>query len=461
MPPLLPGTKIQETYLVVKLIGEGGMNRVYLVETLDRKRRFALKVSKEAAEVQSSQQEIYNQFLKEISVLTTLSHPAMPRVEEYFAMGNVYCIVEEYIGGMSLERFLEKNRPTELEVMSWALTVCDVLEMLHENNIIFRDLKPANIILTKKKNVKLIDFDIARHFKKGKLVDTSLLGTPGYAAPETYGKAQSDARSDIYSLGATLHHLLSGVDPQDKPFQFEPIERLRPGISAPLAAIVKKALQNKPEKRYRNVREIRKALQSDYIRQGGTPPGAVSSAGQHGTTKSCQKNPTPKKKKDGCLLSCFVMFILFVITMAIIGDRESTLVLDTDRIVVRKLEHPPQFLVSDEWSRNFAGMGEGLTPYRDTYVFYPEDVGEPEVELTPLCVRDTTSLASKIRFRVRGGTHSTAPLDHVLSIRFAMPLNNEYPEGRGSFAVIPGKFNSFTVETRMKCEKMRNRSGFM
>jgi len=214
-----------------------------------------------------------------------------------------------------------------------------------------------------------------------------------------------------------------------------------------------KALQNKPEKRYRNVREIRKVLQSEYIRQGGTPPGGASSTGQHGTAKSHQKNPPPTKKKDSCLPSCVIMFILFAISMIIIGDRESTEVLINDRIVVNKLAHPPQFLVSDEWSWNFAGMGEGLSPYRDTYVYYPEDVGEADVELTPLYVRDTTSLASKIRFRVRGRTHSTAPLDHVLSIRFAMPLNNEYPKGRGSFAVIPGKFNSFTVETPVKWEK--------
>lgn len=213
MSILQPGEIIESRYRIVRLLGEGGMNRVYLAEDLTGTDRWALKVAKDSSEVQTSQQEIYTQFLKEISILTTLRHESLPRVIDYFSDGSRHYVVEELIDGETLEsRLRHGNLPTGI-VLECALALCDVLELLHRKGIIFRDLKPANVMLTRDGAIKLVDFDIARHYKEGKTGDTELLGTPGYAAPETYGAAQSDARSDVYSLGATIHHLITGIDP--------------------------------------------------------------------------------------------------------------------------------------------------------------------------------------------------------------------------------------------------------
>jgi serine/threonine protein kinase len=455
MPSLSKGMKIQANYRVIKLIGEGGMNRVYLVETIDGRQRFALKVTKEQSEVQSSQQEIYNQFLKEISVLTTLSHPAIPHVQEYFTMGTSYCIVEEYIGGISLERYLEKNKPTERDVVAWALTLCSVLELLHKNGLIFRDMKPANVVKTKKGDIKLIDFDIARHYKKGKLIDTTLLGTPGYAAPETYGKAQSDARSDVYSLGATMHHLLSGVDPQDHPFQFEPLEKLRPGISKSLAQVVEKALQNMPEKRFRTVAELKKALQAVQAKLPPLPAPSPAGRSRHQGAKA--SSPPGKSNPDGWVGVFVLLIIVLFFSMCVVHQyRDHKVILSTDRIVVTKLFSPPLFQVSEVWDRSYLGRGDSLVLYRDTYAYYPDDVAGPYVDLNPQVIHDDSAVNACIKFSVRNDITRNSSLAHTLSVLFVMPVKGDYSEGKGSFAIIPGRYGDCAVEAPMKWEMNEN-----
>src|SRR5437588_9250768 len=133
----------------------------------------------------------------------------------------------DFIAGDTLEDYLDKytQRPPVDMVLQIRIQRCTVLAYLHTHQppIIFRDLKPANIMRTADNHVYLIDFGIARHFKPGKTKDTIPLGSPGYCAPEQYGKAQTTSRADIYSLGATLHQLLSGNDPSQAPFQFDPL----------------------------------------------------------------------------------------------------------------------------------------------------------------------------------------------------------------------------------------------
>lgn len=257
-----PGDEIKgaSIYRVLRLLGEGGMNRVYLVEEKKSGSKWAMKVTKKPAEINSSQKEIFAKFLREVSMLTELSHPGLPRVEEYFVIGDEYLIIEEFVRGVTLEKHCRVKCPDESEVIDWALRICGILEYLHEKKVIFRDLKPANIILKRSGKLKLIDFDIARFYRNGQKYDTELLGTPGYAAPECYGKSQSDARSDIYSFGATLHNLLTGIDPENTPFQFEPIEKIRRDTSASLIKIVNKALSLKPKDRFQSIAEMRKKL---------------------------------------------------------------------------------------------------------------------------------------------------------------------------------------------------------
>jgi len=267
-----PGEVVEGKYRVIKLLGEGGMNRVYLVESQQGGKQYAMKVSRDPSELQSSQQEIYNQFLAEIAILTTIKHSHLPTVSDYFSSGNSYYVIQEYIDGKTLAEHLKSSKPGELEVLQWSIVLCDILTAIHNSKVVFRDLKPANIMFTASGKLMLIDFDIARHYKQGKLKDTTLLGTPGYAAPETYGVAQSDARSDIYSLGATMHQLLTGKDPQDNPFQFKNISSLCPGIDGALIRVIEKALQKDPVQRYKNASQMQRELKKIQKRLAPATP---------------------------------------------------------------------------------------------------------------------------------------------------------------------------------------------
>ncbi|MDQ7823652.1 MAG: ankyrin repeat domain-containing protein [Candidatus Eremiobacteraeota bacterium] len=258
MSILPPGSEIDGRYTVLQLLGEGGMNRVYLVE--DKKgRRFALKVSRDPSELHGGGDDLQAHFFREVAILKLLSHPSLPRLYDHFSAGSQLYLIEEYVMGTSLEEYARQNTLSEAEVLELGITLLGILEYLHSQKIVFRDLKPANIIVTPDGRLKLIDFDIARFYKHGKASDTVALGTPGYAAPETYGKAQSDSRSDLYSLGATLHQLLTGLDPQHRPFRFQTSSLS--GVRSDLATAVEKALKLDPDERFPSAAEMRKALE--------------------------------------------------------------------------------------------------------------------------------------------------------------------------------------------------------
>ncbi len=159
----------------------------------------------------------------------------------------------------------------ESQVLTWAEKLCRVLAYLHNQQppIIFRDLKPSNIMLRTDNEVKLIDFGIARHFKPGQSKDTQAFGTIGYAPPEQHGKGQTDVRSDIYALGATLHHLVTGQDPSHNPFTFEPVRRWNPAVSPTFEEAIAKAVNLKSDQRWQNMEQMRQALVSQ---PPGRPP---------------------------------------------------------------------------------------------------------------------------------------------------------------------------------------------
>ena len=186
------------------------------------------------------------QFRREAQLLRRLRHPNLPPVSDEFAIGDRNYLVMEYVPGSTLQQMLDRGEGPfpESRVVAWANQLCDVLDYLHRQQppIIFRDLKPANIMIDREGTVKLIDFGIARLFTPGKSRDTTTLGTPGYAAPEQYGKGQTDARSDLYALGATLPFLLTARDPADEPFKFPPARRLNPAVPAELEAVVARAV---------------------------------------------------------------------------------------------------------------------------------------------------------------------------------------------------------------------------
>ena len=177
--------------------------------------------------------EATSAFQREVSVLSHLDHPHLPRLYEHFQTPGHWYLIMDFIAGETLEEYQSKapNRRLLLsEVLNIGIQLCTVLHYLHSQQpaIVFRDLKPANIMRTSTGQLYLIDFGIARYFKPGQAKDTVALGSPGYAAPEQYGKAQTTPRADIYSLGAVLHQLLTTRDPSEAPFRFLPLRPKSP-----------------------------------------------------------------------------------------------------------------------------------------------------------------------------------------------------------------------------------------
>lgn len=208
---------------------------------------------------------IVENFEREANILATVSHPSIPTIYDYFTLGSRSYLVMEFIDGDNLEIKLQQRRspfPEDL-VISWAIALCDVLDYLHTHDpepIIFRDVKPANIMINKRNQVRLVDFGIAKTFQAG--AKGTMIGTEGYSPPEQY-RGEATPSVDIYALGATLHHLLSNQDPRtEPPFTFDerPLRKANPEISAGIEQIVNTALMYNPEDRFENAATMRKAL---------------------------------------------------------------------------------------------------------------------------------------------------------------------------------------------------------
>ncbi len=226
---LNPDTILDGRYSIVRTIGQGGMGAVYLaLDTRLQNKPVAIKEMSTGA-VGGDLQAAIDSFKKEARILINLRHHALPVIYDFFSGEEQrWYLVMDYIKGDTLKAELQKRGPLpEAEVIYWAHQLCDILEYLHKQNppIIFRDLKPDNIMLTPEGQIKLIDFGIARNFQPGNTADTVAYGSGGFAPPEQYGQNQTDARSDVYSLGATLHFLLTGIDPSKNPFNFEALSK--------------------------------------------------------------------------------------------------------------------------------------------------------------------------------------------------------------------------------------------
>ena len=263
---LPPNTVLAGRYSVVRRLGRGGMGAVYLVsDTHLVGKNWAIKEMSDAALVDAQEkQTAIDAFQSEAILLASMKHPHLTKVVDYFEEGGKHYLVMDYIDGRTFADMLDaQTQPfTEAQVASWAIQLCDVLDYLHNQStpVIFRDLKPGNVMLDGEGQIHLIDFGIARLFKPGKNRDTSSFGTQGYAPKEQYGRGQTDARSDIYALGATLHHLLTLRDPADDPFKFPQINELNPNVSEDLNKTILKAVEQEPEDRWQSAKEFSKAL---------------------------------------------------------------------------------------------------------------------------------------------------------------------------------------------------------
>jgi hypothetical protein len=256
---LAPNTVIRglaDTYTIINLIGRGGMGAVYRARRAADNTIWALKEMRPQVPLPpDEEQENRRLFLQEASLLQQLDHPNLPVVADLFENADRPTMVMEFVPGKTLEdRMHEANAPLlEQQVVGYGIQLCRVLHYLHRCDppIIYRDLKPSNIMLTPEGVLKLIDFGVARTHKKGKSKDTVAMGSAGYAPPEQYGKGQTDARSDVYALGATLLHLLTNLPPV--PLQTpQPgsIRRINPSVSERTEAVIIKAMDLVREQRF-------------------------------------------------------------------------------------------------------------------------------------------------------------------------------------------------------------------
>lgn len=263
---LPPNTVLHERYIVLERIAQGGMGAVYRVSDQRLANKvWALKEMGLSLIPTSERAEAIAAFQREAELLATLNHPNLPRVADVFEEGGRQYMVMEFIDGQTLLQILENTSGflPEDRVLAWAEQLCDALEYLHSQDppIIYRDLKPGNVMeMRGSTTVKLIDFGIARFYKSGKKHDTMFIGTDGYAPPEQYGKAQTDARSDVYALGTTLHHLLTGRDPQTTPFKFPAVRSINKKVSREVSAAIATAVRVKPQDRFQTMAEFRAAL---------------------------------------------------------------------------------------------------------------------------------------------------------------------------------------------------------
>ncbi len=278
-----PNSVIAGRYQVIRLVGQGGMSNLYLA--YDRKYNNAIVVVKEMTAAYSDpkeQQMAVELFHREAKLLASLNHRHIPKVYDYFQFAGKYYLSMEFIDGEDLAQKLEakKGPLPEDQVLEWGEQIATVLFYLHKHEppIVFRDVKPSNIMLCDQ-GVKLIDFGIARHFDQAKKGDTMRIGSPGYAPPEQYA-AQTDPRSDIYALGVTLHHALTGRDPTatQTPFLVPPARNLNPALKESTAAMLARATQLDPADRYQSMLEMKNDIKAILSRDKqstrvvGAPP---------------------------------------------------------------------------------------------------------------------------------------------------------------------------------------------
>src|SRR5258706_13306081 len=259
---------LKQRYRILQQVGKGGFGAVYKAADLQFGNR--LVAIKEMSQNSLNAQELAEAttaFNREALLLAGLTHPNLPRIYEQFTDVGRWYLVMDFIEGETMEEHLDKMSGKKLpidKVIEIGIQLCMVLEYLHMRQppIIFRDLKPANIMLTPHGHVYLIDFGIARHFKPGQAKDTAALGSSGYAAPEQYGRTQTTPRADIYGLGATLHQMVSGNDPSDTPFHFASLQLLNHPMLSRLEKLIMQMLEMDAIKRPGTVAIVRQEMQS-------------------------------------------------------------------------------------------------------------------------------------------------------------------------------------------------------
>lgn len=266
---LQPGDILQDRYQIVGNLGAGGFSSVYQARDMrfpNVTKMCAVKEMVISAPDPQLRELTIKSFEREASMLAMLDHPAIPDVSDYFTEGDRSYLILELIRGQDLEVWLENQSEmlTGERAIEWAIQLCGALDHLHSQKpkpIVFRDIKPSNIMLDRYNRIRLIDFGIAKVFETGN--KGTMIGTEGYSPPEQY-RGQAEPAGDIYALGATLHHLLTRQDPRlEPPFTFaeRPISKVNPHVSPQLEALVMRCLAYDPKERFENARALKEALE--------------------------------------------------------------------------------------------------------------------------------------------------------------------------------------------------------
>lgn len=262
---LAPGLLLVSRYRIRHIVAEGGMSTIYKAVDTKTGNLVAVKELSNVEEDYELARENEQIFINEARILSKLAHRSIPRILDFFIENKNRYLIMEFVDGSDLHTILGKlGTFDEKTVMEWTCQLIEVLEYLHSRTppVIFRDIKPSNIMLEPMGRIRLVDFGIARTYKPESYSDTVNLGSGGYAAPEQYAKAgrQTDMRSDIYSLGVTVHQLLTGIDPVAIGFKIPPPTSVRPELNSTWDSIILKAVQLEPDDRYSTLSEMKEEL---------------------------------------------------------------------------------------------------------------------------------------------------------------------------------------------------------
>ncbi len=255
------GSLLDNKYKILSEIGHGGMSVVYLAINERANKTWAVKEVRKDG-VNGDYEAVKQGLIVETDMLKKLNHQYLPSIIDVIDMEDSFLIVMDYIEGKSLQSVLKNGgAQSQEQVIKWSIQLCDVLGYLHSRtpSIIYRDMKPANVMLRPNGDITLIDFGTAREFKNRSMVeDTTCLGTRGYAAPEQFGgRGQTDARTDIYCLGATMYHLITGHSPAEPPYEIKPLSYWDPAFyGTGLEQIIAKCCQQDPDHRYQSCAEL-------------------------------------------------------------------------------------------------------------------------------------------------------------------------------------------------------------
>ena len=300
---LLPqGNLLNNRYRIRELVGTGGMGAVYKAEdTPYGDRPVAVKEMRQSSLSPQELEVATEQFKVEAIMLARLQHPGLPRIYDHFLEGSRWYLVMDFIEGETLDERMRRTPGRRLpppEVVKIGIQLCKVLDYLHKRQppVVFRDLKPSNVMLTPEGHLYLIDFGIARIFKPGQAKDTKAYGSIGYSAPEQFDREQTTAQADIYSLGITLHEVLSGSIPARSPFNMPRLSFPGQPALERLATLIMQMIELDKEKRPASVEQVRQELESirSTLKQAFYIPSAP-----HSTMPPVQNTPQPIQEQQG------------------------------------------------------------------------------------------------------------------------------------------------------------------